>query len=52
LAWAKNGEQAGTQGMSRRAEAIQVVLVKQGDPAPATTYKGVTQQYTKTFVKK
>ena len=52
MGWAKNGEQAGTQGMSRRAEAIQVVLVKQGDPAPAATYKGVTQQYAKAFVKK
>ncbi|MDO4796497.1 MAG: hypothetical protein Q4A01_00580 [Coriobacteriales bacterium] len=52
MAWAKNGEEAGTQGMSRRAEAIQVVLVKKDAPAPDATYKGVTQQYAKAFVKK
>ncbi|MDO4798413.1 MAG: Ig-like domain-containing protein [Coriobacteriales bacterium] len=52
MAWAKNGEEAGTQGMSRRAEAIQVVLVKKDAPAPEATYKGVTQQYAKAFVKK
>ncbi len=42
MAWAKNGEQAGTQGMSRRAEAIQVALVRKDAPAPApdATYKG------------
>jgi hypothetical protein len=52
MAWAKNGEFAGTQGMSRRAEAIQVVLVRKGAPAPGTTHKGVTQTYAKAFVKK
>ncbi len=52
MSWAKNGESAGTQGMSRRAEAIQVVLVRQGDPAPDATYKGITQDYAKAFVKK
>ncbi len=51
MAWAKNGEEAGTTGMSRRAEAIQVVLVKKDAPAPEATYKGVTQQYDKAFVK-
>jgi hypothetical protein len=38
--------------MSRRAEAVQVVLVAKDAPAPAATYKGVTQQYAKAFVKK
>ncbi len=52
MAWAKNGEEAGTTGMSRRAEAIQVVLVKKDAPAPEATYKGVTQNYAKAFVKK
>ncbi len=40
MAWAKNGEQAGTQGMSRRAEAIQVALVRKDAPVPDATYKG------------
>jgi uncharacterized protein YjdB len=52
MAWATNGEYAGTQGMSRRVEAVQVALVKKGEAAPGTTYKGVTQSYTKAFAKK
>ena len=52
MAWAKNGEEAGTQGMSRRAEAIQVVLVAKDAPAPATDFQGATQQYSKAFAKK
>jgi uncharacterized repeat protein (TIGR02543 family) len=52
MAWAKNGERAGTCGMSRRVEAVQVVLVRRGGPVPNATYKGVTQNYAKPFVKK
>lgn len=52
MAWAKNGEKAGTQGMSRRAEAVQIALLKKGSKAPGKTYKGITQTYAKTFVKK
>jgi hypothetical protein len=33
-------------------EAIQIVLVKKGAAAPATTYKGITQTYGKAFAQK
>ena len=52
MAWARNGESAGTQGMSRRAEEVQVVLVEKGAPAPAADFQGVTQAYGKAFAKK
>ncbi len=52
MGWAKNDEPAGTQGMSRRAEAVQVALVPKGAPAPLATYKGVTQDNGKAFIKK
>ncbi|MDO4797905.1 MAG: hypothetical protein Q4A01_07785 [Coriobacteriales bacterium] len=52
MGWAKNDEPAGTQGMSRRAEAVQVALVPKGAPAPLATYKGVTQDNAKSFIKK
>ncbi len=52
MAWAKNGESAGTQGMSRRAEAVQVVLVRKDAAAPAATYKGISRNYAKAFVKR
>ena len=52
MAWAKNGQSAGTQGMSRRVEAIQVVLVAKDGPAPAKALKGATQTYAKAFAKK
>lgn len=37
LDWAKNGEMAGTQGFSRRIEAIQFQLVEKGGSAPGST---------------
>ena len=37
LGWAKNGEMAGTSGLAKRVEAMQVVLVKKGGIAPGTT---------------
>lgn len=46
------GRSAGTTGMSRRAEAVQVVLVPKGAKAPGATYKGATQNYAKAFVAK
>ncbi len=52
MGWAKNGDKAGTEGMSRRAEAVQVALVPKDAPAPLATYKGVTQEYSKAFIKK
>ncbi|MDO4807996.1 MAG: InlB B-repeat-containing protein, partial [Coriobacteriales bacterium] len=52
MGWAKNGQKAGTTGMGRYVGAIQVVLVKKGDKAPAKTFKGVTRSYAKAFVKK
>ena len=50
MAWAKNGAAAGTQGKSLRAEAVQVVIVRKGSPAPGQTYNGVTQAYGKAFL--
>ncbi len=37
LGWAKNGEAAGTEGYSKRAEAIEVRLVAKGGSAPGST---------------
>ena len=39
LGWAKNGESAGTEGLSKRLEAIQIVLVEKGGQAPGSTEK-------------
>ena len=36
LAWAKNGEDSGSAGMSRRMEALQVKLVKKGEEGPSS----------------
>ena len=33
----KNGESAGTEGLSKRLEAIQIVLVEKGGVAPGKT---------------
>ena len=37
LGWAKNGEKAGSEGYSRRMEAIEVKLVTKGNAAPGNT---------------
>ena len=42
LAWACNGENAGTTGMSAGIEGIQIVLVPKEYPAPDETYEGIT----------
>lgn len=34
LGWAKNGEESGTSGLSKRLEAIQIVLVAKGGAVP------------------
>ena len=39
LNWAKNGEKAGSEGKSKRMEAIEIRLVKKGDKAPTGTGK-------------
>ena len=37
LGWAKNGASAGTEGLSKRLEAIEIVLVAKGGAAPGST---------------
>ena len=37
LGWAKNGSSAGTEGMSKRLEAIEIKLIKKGGSAPGST---------------
>lgn len=37
LDWAKNGESAGTEGYSKRVEALEIVLVTKGGLAPGET---------------
>ena len=37
LGWAKNGERAGTEGKSKRLEAIQIKLVNKGGVVPTST---------------
>ena len=39
LGWAKNGEIAGTAGLAKRMEAIQIQLVEKGGKAPGTSEK-------------
>jgi len=45
MAWAKNGQIAGTTGMGRRSEAIQIVILRKGSSAPPRNYRGVAQMY-------
>jgi uncharacterized protein YjdB len=52
LGWAKNGESAGTEGLSKRLEGIQIVLVPKGSAAPSASYGGVTSKTTTACVKK
>ena len=37
LGWAKNGVEAGSEGMSKRLEGIEIVLVTKGGTAPGST---------------
>ena len=37
MAWAKNGESAGTQGYGRGVEAVEIKLVKKGTQAPSSS---------------
>lgn len=37
LDWTKNGESAGTTGMAKHVEAVQVIMQKKGSPAPGPT---------------
>lgn len=39
LGWAKNGQSAGTEGLAKQIEAMNVVLVEKGDKAPGSTSK-------------
>ena len=41
LDWAKNGAASGVTGLSYSLEAIQVVLVKKNNPAPASDLNGI-----------
>jgi len=45
LGWAKNGENAGTAGLSKRLEGIEIVLVAKNGAAPGDTTRAyVTAQ--------
>lgn len=35
LGWTKNGAKAGTEGMSKRMEAVQIQLVEKGTAGPS-----------------
>ena len=41
LGWAKNGAPAGTAGYAKRLEGVQIVVVKNGSPAPDANFEGV-----------
>lgn len=43
MAWAKNDEQAGTQGYGYGVEAIQIELVEKGGPTPGSSPASVTR---------
>ncbi len=44
LDWAKNGASAGTEGLSKRIETIEIMLVKKGEKAPGSTAKPFIQK--------
>ena len=52
LGWAKNGGTAGTSGLAKRLEGIQIVLVPKGGAAPANNYGGITSVTTTPYIKK
>ena len=37
MGWTKNGNSAGTEGLSKRLEAIEIMLVEKGGKAPGST---------------
>ena len=46
LGWACNGQMSGTSGLSKRLEAIQVVLVQpKGSGAPSDVYYGISANH-------
>ena len=47
MGWAKDGEAAGTTGFSTPLEAVQVVLVRKGDPAPSADGSDVDYAFKK-----
>ena len=51
LGWARDGQVAGTVGEGRRAEAIQVVLVRRGAKAPGARYGGAAQSFPRPYRK-
>ncbi len=48
---AKNGAKIGTEGQSRRMEAVQVAIVPKGAKAPSANCKDAAQANAKAFVK-
>ena len=47
MGWAKDGEDAGTTGFSRRLEAVQVKLVRKGEAAPSNDDSSVDYAFKK-----
>ena len=47
MGWAKDGEDAGTTGFSRRLEAVQVKLVRKGEAAPSSDGSNVDYAFKK-----
>ena len=47
MAWAKDGEEAGTTGYGRSVEAVQVRLVRKGDAAPSSDGANVDYAFKK-----
>ena len=37
LGWAKNGEEAGTSGLAKRLEGIEIQILPKGSEAPGST---------------
>lgn len=46
MGWTKNGKKAGTKGFSAPMEAVQIRLVRKGDPAPGQKSKVSAAYYT------
>ena len=47
LGWVKNGDKAGTEGMAKRTEAIQIQIRKKGDTSIKTSNGGLSREMCK-----
>ncbi len=52
LGWSKNGAPAGTAGMAKRLEGIQIVLVPKNGAAPSVNYQGIRSVQSRSYIQR